>query len=116
MDPVFAVVVADTAVERVRRQYEDEVTRIAYAAEQVVVELASTQLLDVQEYGESAQLQMNFQQTVHVQRTFAQKLNKDSKHHCEKPPKFTNFIKHVKLWIDTRATHYDTNENNIKVD
>jgi len=39
-------------------------SRISHAAEQVVVELARTKLLDVQEHGQTAQLQVNFQQTV----------------------------------------------------
>ena len=40
MNPVFSVVVIDTAIERVRREYEDEMSRVADAVEKVVVELA----------------------------------------------------------------------------
>jgi len=40
VNPVFSVVVIDTAIERVRREYEDEMSRVADAVEKVVVELA----------------------------------------------------------------------------
>ena len=61
MNPVFAVVVSDTAIKRVRREYKDEMARVAYAAEQVVVKLACTQFFYVQEHGHTSQLQVNFQ-------------------------------------------------------
>jgi len=66
VNPVFAVDVSYAAVERVGRQYKDEVTGVADAAEKIVVELAGTKFLDVQEHGQTAQLQVNFQQAAHA--------------------------------------------------
>ena len=63
VNPVFAVRVSDAAVEGVGRQYEDEVSSVAHAAQKVVVELAGTEFLDVEEDRQTAQLQVNFQQT-----------------------------------------------------
>jgi len=66
MNPVFAVDVSDAAVEGVGRQYEDEVSSVADAAQKIVVEFAGTKLLNVEEHGETTQLQVNFQQTAHT--------------------------------------------------
>lgn len=60
VNPVFAVDVADAAVEGVRRQYEDEVPRVADAAQKIVVEFAGTKLLDIKEDRQTTQLQVNF--------------------------------------------------------
>jgi len=69
MNPVFAVVVSDAAIEGVRREHENEVSRVADAAQKVVVEFAGTKFLYVEEHGQAAQLEVNFQQTVDTQRT-----------------------------------------------
>jgi len=63
VNAVFAVDVSDAAVEGVGRQYEDEVSSVADTAQKVVVELARTEFLDVEEDRQTAQLQVNFQQT-----------------------------------------------------
>ena len=65
MNPVFAFVVSDAAVESVRRQHEDEMASVADADEQIFVELAGTKLVYVDEHGQTTQLQVNFQQTAH---------------------------------------------------
>jgi len=60
--PVLAVDVGEASVERVGREHKDEVARVAHAAQQIVVELAGAQFLDVEEHRQTAQLQVNFQQ------------------------------------------------------
>ena len=40
MNPVFSVVVTNAPLEGVRREYEDEMSRVADAVEKVVVKLA----------------------------------------------------------------------------
>jgi len=42
VNPVFAVVVSDTAIEGVRSEYKDEMPGVADTAEKVVVELPSS--------------------------------------------------------------------------
>ena len=61
VNPVFAVVVADAAIEGVWREDDDEMSRVADAIQKVVVEFARPKFLDVKEYGETAQLEVNFQ-------------------------------------------------------
>ena len=63
MNPVVAVRVSDAAVERVRRQHEDEVGRLANADEQILVKPANPQTLDVDVDAEAVQGQVDFQQT-----------------------------------------------------
>ena len=61
MDPVFVVVIANAAVERSGREHEHEVASVAHVVHEVVVELARSQSLDVEEDAESAQLQMHLE-------------------------------------------------------
>jgi len=56
VNPVFSVVVANAAIEGVWSQYKDEMSGVADAAEKVVVELPGTELLDIEENGETTQL------------------------------------------------------------
>jgi len=66
VNAIFTVDVSYAAVERVGCQYKDEVTGVADAAEKIVMELAGTKFLDVQKYGQTTQLQVNFQQAAHT--------------------------------------------------
>ena len=50
MDPVVAVVVVEQAVQRVRREHQDEVLGGLDVLEQVRVELARVQLVHVNEH------------------------------------------------------------------
>ena len=61
--PVFEVFVSHTSVEGVWREDEDEVARVPDTVEEVVIELSRSQLLNVQECGETAQLEVNLEQT-----------------------------------------------------
>ena len=63
MNPVVAVRVSNAAVERVRRQHENEVGRLANADEQVLVKPADAKALDVDVDAEAVQRQVDFQQT-----------------------------------------------------
>ena len=63
VDPVLLVLVVDAAVERARSEDQDEVPRVADAVQQVVVKLARSQLLYVEEDGQSSHLKVDFQQT-----------------------------------------------------
>lgn len=56
VNPVFSVVVTNAAIEGVWSQYKDEMSGVADAAEKVVVELPGTELLDIEENGETTQL------------------------------------------------------------
>jgi len=61
VNPVFAVVVSDATVEWFWREHKDEMSGVAHAIQKVIVEFAGTKFLNVKEYGETAQLEMNFQ-------------------------------------------------------
>ena len=66
VNAIFAVDVSNAAVERVGRQHEDEVSSVADASQKIIMKLAGTKFLNVEEHGQTAQLQVNFQQTAHT--------------------------------------------------
>lgn len=63
VNPILAVGVLDAPFQRAWRQNQEEMFRLLDALQQVVVELASLEALDVNEDAEAAQLQVNFQET-----------------------------------------------------
>jgi hypothetical protein len=65
VNPVFALCVANAAIQSVRSQHEEEVASLSDALQKVVVKLAGFQPLHIDEDGERPQMQMDLQQTVH---------------------------------------------------
>ena len=61
--PVVLLLVADASVQRLGRQDEEEVLRRPDRVEEIFVEFPRLQLFDVDENGEAAELQVNFEQT-----------------------------------------------------
>lgn len=62
MNPVFAIVILYTAVQRVGRQDQEEMPGLTNALKQVIVKLPSLQSLHVDEHGKASQLKMDFEQ------------------------------------------------------
>ena len=82
MNPIFAIVVSDAAVQSVRRQHEDEMASVADTAQKIVVELAGAKLLYVEEDGQTTQLQVDFQQTAHTGSVTIRAYNLKSHRRC----------------------------------
>ena len=62
MNPVGAVRVSDASVQRVRRQYQNEVGRLANADQEILIEPADAKTLDVDVDVEAVQGEVDFQQ------------------------------------------------------
>lgn len=68
VDPIFAFDVGDAPVQGVGSEHEEEVSGLLDTLQEVVVELAGLQSLDVDEDGKPSQLQVDLQQTENPQR------------------------------------------------
>lgn len=62
MDPVFLVVITDTAIQSRRRKDQDKVLGHADTVDQLLVESPGIQLVNVDKDGEAAQLQVNLEE------------------------------------------------------
>lgn len=62
MNPILAFAVAQTPLERVRRQHQQKVLGLLDALQQIVVELPRLQPLDVDEDAKPSQLQVHLEQ------------------------------------------------------